>query len=169
MPLSHRILFTLSLSWERSALEIIWLCRRFVWLYLNEKRKRVTYLSDYTCCTLKAISLHILSCHQTHIVAKEWTEALTGSAWARLSEQSAALAHYTHMITWPFPQWMSLIRSQWRIHWVCNCFPLGEMLTAIELHLTAEFADECSLSTEWSGLIQLWVVMECLKISKLSD
>lgn len=70
------------------------------------------------------------------------------------------------MITWPFPQWMSLIRSHWRSHWVCNCFPLGETLTAIELHLTAEFADECTLSTEWSGLILLWVVMELLKTPK---
>lgn len=105
-------------------------------------------------------------CHQTHIVAKEATEAPTRPTWAWLSEQSAALAHYTHMITWPFPPWMSLIRSHWRIHWVCNCFPLGEMLTAIESHLTAEFADECTLSTEWSGLIRLRVVMELLKIPK---
>lgn len=73
------------------------------------------------------------------------------------------------MITWPFPQWMSLIRSQWRSHWVCNCFPLGEMLTAIESHLTAEFADECSLSTEWSGLILLWVMMELPQTPKPSD
>lgn len=70
------------------------------------------------------------------------------------------------MITWPFPQWMSLIRSHWRSHWVCNCFPLGETSTAIESHLTAEFADECSLSTEWSGLILLWVVMELLRTPK---
>lgn len=106
------------------------------------------------------------SCHQAHIVAKEATEALTRPAWAWLSEQSAALVHYTHMITWPFPPWMSLIRSHWRIHWVCNCFPLGEMLTAIESHLTAEFADECTLSTEWSRLIRHRVVMELLKIPK---
>lgn len=49
------------------------------------------------------------------------------------------------MITWPFPQRMSLIRSQWRSHWVCNCFPLGETSTAIESYLTAVFADGCSV------------------------
>lgn len=43
----------------------------------------------------------------------------------RLSEQWAALAHYTHMITWPFPRRMSLIRSQWRRRRLCNCLPLG--------------------------------------------
>lgn len=107
-----------------------------------------------------------ISLRQTHIVAKEWVETLTDSARAWLSEQWAALAHYTHTITWPFPQWMGLIRSHWRSHWVCNCFPLGEMLTAIELHLTAEFADECCLSTEWSRLILLWGVREKLHIWK---
>lgn len=56
--------------------------------------------------------------HQTHTERTETASA----AW--LSEQWAALVHYAHMITWPFPQRMSLIRSHWRSHQVCNCFPL---------------------------------------------
>lgn len=37
------------------------------------------------------------------------------------------------------------------------------MLTATELRLTAESADECSPSAAWRRLILLWVVMESLK------
>lgn len=147
---------------------MIWLCGRLVCV----DTFKVTAIEGFLwLCVLYTYSYFPshLSSHQTHMVAKESTETLTGSARAWLSEQYAALAHYTHMITWPFPQWMSLIRSHWRSHWVCNCFPLGETLTAIELHLTAESADECSLSAEWSGLILLWVVMELLKIPKPPD
>ncbi len=49
-------------------------------------------------------------------------------------------------------------------------FPIrGKTSAAIESHLTAESADECSLSTEWSRLILPWVVMELLKTPKPPD
>lgn len=68
------------------------------------------------------------SSQQTYPVASDPTK----TEWPWLSEQYAALVHYAHMITWPFPQRMSLIRSRWRSQSVCNCFPLGETVTAIE-------------------------------------
>lgn len=43
------------------------------------------------------------------------------------------------------------------------------MLTAIELHLAAEFADECSASTEGSRFILLWVMMELPRTLQPSD
>lgn len=60
----------------------------------------------------------------SRIRAKPWTSRQPHAS-PRLSEQWAALAHYTHMITWPFPRRMSLIRSQWRRRRLCNCLPLG--------------------------------------------
>lgn len=53
------------------------------------------------------------------------------------------------MITWPFPLRMSLIRSQWRSHWVCNCFPLGEN---VDCHWVASHCRVC-----WRMLAVHWV------------